>query len=162
MSQRRLVNKNNSVCLGRSDYHGHTDDSWESPISIRVAVSRAGNFFSPASWKPGRINPSRIRCRSRKQFASVFLSRGASTLLFSERPREQQLQTSSEPGCRVLGVSRWFSWRYPTTISRTAVMCLPCLRLIRVLGSAGPTIRGESFEFVEECNELAEISVSLH
>lgn len=55
MLRRRLVNKNNSVCLGRAGCHEHSDDSWELPISIWVAVSRAGNFFSPASWKLGGL-----------------------------------------------------------------------------------------------------------
>jgi len=112
---------------------------------LRIADFDTGRGFSRGQLllsrflEAGRINPSQIRWRSRKQFASLFLSHGASILFFSDR--EEQLRTSNEPGCRILGVSRWFSWRYLTTISRTPVMCLPCLRLIRVLGTAGLTIR---------------------
>ena len=118
---------------------------WAFRRFLRIADFDTGRGFSRGQLllsrflEAERINPSDSVEVQKVIYLSLFLSRGASyTLLFSARPGEEQLRTSNEPGCRVLGVSWWFSWRYPSdyTISRTAVMCLPCLRLIRVL--SGP------------------------
>lgn len=114
-------------------------------FAVSFSLARAVSFFSPASWKLGGL----IRHRFGGDPESNLLL--SPFLLFSSiarppvsfRPREGSctVRTFNEPGCRILGVSWWFSWRYPTAIFRTAVMCLPCLRLIRILGAAGPTIR---------------------
>ena len=66
--------------------------------------------------EPGRINPSQIRWRARDQF-SLSLSAPPPPCFSREREgRPAPPRAFNEPGCRVLGVSRWFSWRYPTAI----------------------------------------------
>lgn len=110
-------------------------------VSFSLSLSH-GQLFLSRFLEAGRINPSQIRWRSRKQFASLSPFLPFSSIVYQPLSDRSSciVRTSNEPGCRVLGVSRWFSWRYPTAIFRTAVMCLPCLRLIRVLGITGPTI----------------------
>lgn len=144
-STKITVNKNNSVCLRRSrsipTIFGNRTRRFRYGFFISLALSR-GQLLLSRFLEAGRINPSQIRWRPRKQFASLSLSLVLSPFvcppsspLRSAGTSSCNVRTLNDPGCRVLGVSWWFSWRYPTiaAISQAAVMCLPCLRLIRVV-----------------------------
>lgn len=84
--------------------------------SFSLIFSR-GQLLLSCFVEAGRINPSQIRWRPRDQFSLRLRLSSLVFLSFSLSHRETVPPLAfNEPGCRVLGVSRWFSWRYPTAI----------------------------------------------
>jgi len=121
-------------------------------VSSSRFISCAANFFSPASWKREGLTRHRFGGGSESNLPhspSLSLSLSLYSLIFS--PFTSALLPQPGRAAATCGLSTipgvGFSDFHGGSrgaippISRSAVMCLPCLRLIRVLGAAGPTIR---------------------